>query len=271
MIATTRIQMKHPALLFGLLFLWVLQPTLDVTAQSQGDRAVQFNSLEPKVQQEGIVNVIVVVDASSGKRASTQQRLERISLNQVQSYVNFPLAALQVDEAGLEALQQDPDIIGIQEDVAVPPSLAESTVLIGGNSAWSAGYTGDGQTIAILDSGFDLDHKFLQANIVAEACFSRNVSGTSSSLCPNGQDSQTGTGSSIACDPNTVGHGCLHGTGVAGVAAGKDDGTVGFDGVAPDAKLITINVFSDHGSGNVLSWSSDYIAGLDHVYSLRNT
>lgn len=271
MIATNRIQMKRPALVLGLLVLWVLQPTLDATAQSQDDRAVQFNSLEPKVQQEGMVNVIVVVDASSGKRASTRQRLERISLNQVQSYVNFPLAALQVDGAGLEALQQDPDIIGIQEDVAVPPSLAESTVLIGANTAWSSGYTGDGQTIAILDSGFDLDHKFLQANIVAEACFSRNVNGTSTSLCPNGQDSQTGTGSSIACDPDTIGHGCLHGTGVAGVAAGKDDGTVGFDGVAPDAKLITINVFSDHGSGNVLSWSSDYIAGLDHVYSLRNT
>lgn len=269
--ATTRIRMKHHLQLLGILLLWAIQPAVSALAQAQDDRAVQFSSLEPKVQQEGVVNVIVVVDASSGKRTSTQQRLESISLNQVQTYTNFPLAALQVDDAGLEALQQDPDIIGIQEDVAVPPSLAQSTVLIGANTAWSAGYTGAGQTIAILDSGFDLDHKFLEANIVAEACFSRNVSGTSTSLCPNGQNSQIGTGSSVACDPDTVGHGCLHGTGVAGVAAGKDDGTVGFDGVAPDAKLITINVFSDHGSGNVLSWSSDYIAGLDHVYSLRNT
>lgn len=238
---------------------------------AQGDRTSQFGLLEPRVQEEGSLNVIVVVSESSGKQGALLQKLESISLSAVQSYDNFPLMALQVNESGLETLESDPSILGIQEDVAVPPSLSESTVLIDADDAWNAGYTGDGVAVAILDSGYDLDHKFIQNQIVAEACFSRNVTGVSTSLCPNGTDSQTGTGSSAACDPSTVGSGCRHGTGVAGVAAGKDDGTVGFDGVAPDADIIAINVFSDHGNGDVLSWSSDYIAGLDYVYSLRNT
>lgn len=261
--------MTYASRLFTLLVFLCAFGILDAYAQE--DRAVQFSLLEPRVEAEGALNVIVVVNESSGKNGSMQGKLEALSLRAVQTYDNFPLMALQVDAAGLEALESDEEILGIQEDIAVPPYLSESTVLIGANDAWSAGYTGDGVVIAILDSGYDLTHKFIENQIIAEACFSKNVNGVSTSNCPNGADSQTGAGSSAACDPVAVGSGCLHGTGVAGVAAGKDDGTVGFDGVAPDADIIAINVFSDHGNGNVLSWSSDYIAGLDHVYSLRNT
>ena len=34
----------------------------------------------------------------------------------------IPHAAVEVDEAGLRDLMSNPDVIGIQEDVAVPPA-----------------------------------------------------------------------------------------------------------------------------------------------------
>jgi len=70
---------------------------------------------------------------------------------------------------------------------------------------------------------------------------------------------------------------CIHGTHVAGIAAGK--GT-SFSGVARDASLISVQVFSafyssdDCGSSPVpcaLSFTSDQILGLERVYALRTT
>ena len=237
---------------------------------TEEERAEQFNIVEAVASTEGQVNVIVLVSEAAGKNNALEQSIARIARGSVQTYSNFPLMALQVDEEGLAALEQNDDVLGIEEDIPHAPTLSESTSLIGANDAWTSGYTGDGITVAILDTGSHLQHDFIKDKIVAEACYSKNVSGTSTSLCPNSQDSQTGSGSSEACDANTLGTACNHGTGVAGVAVGKKYGAVTFDGVAPDADFISINVFSNH-SGSVLAWSSDYIAGLDYVYSLRNT
>src|SRR5690606_22167174 len=71
--------------------------------------------------------------------------------------------------------------------------------------------------------------------VVEEACFSSN-SATSTSLCPNGSNFQVGPGA--AAPTRCIGaNGCEHGTHVAGIAAGSP-------GVAPDANIIAIQVFS---------------------------
>ena len=237
---------------------------------TEDERDAQFGALEAKVEQEGTVRVITLVRASGSKRATLTEELATISTSRIQTYENFPMVAMEVDEAGLDALEKNQNILGIEEDIPHAPTLSESTTLIGANTAWSQGYTGSGQTIAILDTGSHLSHDFIKDKIVGEGCYSKNVTNTSVSLCPSGADSQTGPGTSAACDASVLGSACNHGTGVAGVAAGKRFGAVNFDGVAPDANIISINVFMNYG-GSVLSWSSDQIAGLDLVYSLRNT
>jgi len=202
-------------------------------------------------------------------------RLKKHGAVRVRQYANLPLLALNVTPEQLQDLLDNPDVLDVQEDVPVPPSLASSIPLIGADNAWAAGYTGSGWTIAILDTGVDSSHPFLSGKVVAEACFSGGGS-TTNSLCPNGQTSQIGIGAGTNCPTNI--EGCSHGTHVAGIAAGNGSS---FSGVAKDANLIAVQIFTEFsgqtycGGGDpgpcALSWTSDQLSALDWVYSQRGS
>jgi subtilisin family serine protease len=168
--------------------------------------------------------------------------------------------------------------VSITEDKLRKPSLAESTALIGATSAWASGYAGVGQVVAILDTGVDKTHPFLSGKVVSEACYSTtDALYGSSSVCPGGAAESTATDSGVNCDLTI--DGCDHGTHVAGIAAGKDPGGLGFSGVAREANLIAIQIFSRFDSTTycggstpcALSWDSDILKGLERVYALSGT
>jgi subtilisin family serine protease len=107
------------------------------------------------------------------------------------------------------------------------------------------GYAGAGTSVAILDTGVLKTHPFLAGRVIAEACFSTTDSGYgSTSLCPGGATSVIAPNSAMPC-PVTV-RSCNHGTHVAGIVAGNRLTINGVDisGVAPDAKLISIQIYS---------------------------
>jgi subtilisin family serine protease len=155
--------------------------------------------------------------------------------------------------------------------------LAESAPLVQAPDIWALGGRGAGQAVAILDTGVDAAHPFLAGRVVAEACFSsRSTAIGAQSVCPNGETRQIGAGSGRPCNVE----GCEHGTHVAGIAAGRSER---FSGVAPDAEIIAVQVFSqfvdrargptpcrDSGQASpcIASFTSDQIRGLDHVLSL---
>ena len=74
---------------------------------------------------------------------------------------------------------------------------------------------------------------------------------------------QRQSGSGLPCNLDK----CDHGTHVAGIAAGS--GT-SFAGVAKDADIIAIQVFTGFGSA-LGSYTADQISGLERVYALRST
>ncbi|MEM7342837.1 MAG: S8 family peptidase [Chloroflexota bacterium] len=90
--------------------------------------------------------------------------------------------------------------------------------------AWSYNTGGDEIIIAILDTGIDLDHPDLQANIVNGATF---IPGTSTPDDDHG-----------------------HGTHVAGIAAAIGNNNLGIAGVSWRAKLMPVKVLSASGSGS---------------------
>jgi subtilisin len=253
--------------------------------------------IERALQEKGTVRVIVRLtppkDLAGGfalegtlkdKAAVAQQRavilqlqdkvLTRVSRGHAAAAKRFefiPFMALEVDTAEFQALTSSPEIDYIEEDIPVPPTLIQSVPLIGGDNGAFDGYTGSGQTVAILDTGVDKTHPFLTGKVVAEACFSTtDVLNQSTAVCASGS---TAPGAGLNC--STSYYGCDHGTHVAGIAAGKN---ASFSGVAKDATIIAVQVFSQFPASVcgteaacVMSWTSDQIAGLQHIYSLRNT
>jgi subtilisin family serine protease len=251
-------------------------------------RASQFGSVRVIVgfdagfQPEGQLNSAARIENQRMAIDITQDvvlnSLAAHDVRNVKRFSTIPYMALEVDEAALEALWMDPDIISIQEDIPVPPTLAQSAALINADAAWGEGYDGTGVVVAILDTGVDKTHEFLDSGkVVSEACFSSNDGNYgSTTVCPNGLEEQVGPGAGVNCDAGT--YGCDHGTHVAGIAAGYGS-SLEFDGVARGADIIAIQVFSEFtdpyfcGSKDscVLSWTSDQIKGLERVYELRDT
>ena len=129
--------------------------------------------------------------------------------------------------------------------------------------ASSAGRQIRGEGLRIKSGMADKTHPFLTGKVVSEACYSTNSSG-SSSLCPGGVSASTSSGSAMPC---TGVVGCDHGTHVAGIAAGK---SASFSGVAKDANLIAMQVFSRTGT-SIGAYSSDVVKALERVYVLRGT
>ena len=193
-----------------------------------------------------------------------------------------PGFVIDVDAAELEALASDPLVKTINIDHARPPTLLQSLPLIGQPTAYSNGATGAGWAVAVLDTGVQSNHEFLSGKVVAEACFSNAAGGGGGvSLCPNGQNSQTGTGAANSTTANCINNTtnlCQHGTHVSGIAAGLNTNPqsgVPTNGVARDGKIFAVQIFTRYndttncGSSTppcVLSWDSDQVSALDYVY-----
>ena len=236
-----------------------------------------------KARQHNLLRVIVELDlpvALSKKSLDPkQQKLRRYAIKTVQHklldklhkkkalkkrlFRHIPFLSLEVSHSELKDLDTFALVLSVYEDYKFHPTLDISIPLIAADVTQSSGWGGQGQVIAILDTGVEKTHDFLQAKVIEEACFSINGN------CPNSSSLQIGSGSGIPCNYSGS---CDHGTHVAGIAAGK--GTL-FNGVAPEASLIAIQVFSletGDACGDVsscaLAYTSDIISGMEHVISL---
>lgn len=274
----------------------VMQTIPEVVALAS-QRPAHFDSLRSVVQKHGRVPVIIQFDSFDiplPQLSEDEQSLRMIhiqdrgaqvlgelagqgEISNVKRFQYSPHLAVTVNENALLGLENNPNIMDVVEDSVAKPTLGETIQLLRlGSAAWNMGDTGTGLSVAILDSGVDSAHPFLSGKIVSEACYSTtNSAYGSTSLCPGGTNS-TASGSGINCLGIS---GCEHGTHVAGIAAGKDyAGGQGFNGVAPDAKLIAIQVFSRFDNATycgsstpcILSFTSDQMLALERVYALRS-
>lgn len=208
-------------------------------------------------------------------RGKVLAKLSADSVAAAKRYDSLPFIALSVGAGDLEALANMPEVTDIREDRLNKPTLSESVPLINADDNWSAGYGGTGWAVAVLDTGVAKSHPFLSGKIAAEACFSTSDSREgATSVCPGGVQQSTAEGSGVNCALSI--EGCDHGTHVAGIAAGAG---ATFSGVAKDAKIIAIQVFtkiedaSFCGSAQPCAgnYDSDTIKALQHVYSLKDS
>jgi hypothetical protein len=185
----------------------------------------------------------------------------------------IPFVSIFVNASQASRLLADPQAVSITEDVPSRPSLVDSVPLIKAPQVWAKGVTGSPYSLAIIDTGVDKTHFSLSGSVVSEACYSTHTPPSRTSLCPGRVLASTALDSGLHCSAAV--RGCDHGTHVASIAAG-DGGSV--RGVAPDASIIAIQVFTRHnteaacGKGAApcaLYYATNAISGMERAYVLR--
>ncbi|SDI57842.1 S8 family serine peptidase [Natribacillus halophilus] len=129
----------------------------------------------------------------------------------------------------------------IQED-EMDPQMLDSGPFIGADEAWDLGYTGEGSTVAVIDTGVDYTHPDLEHAFGDYKGYDFVDDTDDPQETPPGDPRGTETN---------------HGTHVAGTVA-ADGLTVG---IAPDADLLAYRVLGPGGTGS----NVDVIAGIEQA------
>jgi subtilisin family serine protease len=186
---------------------------------------------EARLQAAGASNIrvlapigVAIVDSDDpafAQRAGRIAGLQSVTEDVTLQWVNPPSPADQS--------------VSIADAVANPPNTGDDDFFfdlqwghdaVNAPEAWAAGARGQGVTVAVLDTGFDLTHPDLAPNI--DLADSQN-------FIP---------GESLQWNGDIF----SHGTHTAGTVAAADNG-FGTIGIAPEARLMLVKVLSDSGSG----------------------
>ncbi|MEW8971457.1 MAG: S8 family serine peptidase, partial [Mesobacillus sp.] len=152
---------------------------------------------------------------------------------EVNTFSALPMVAVK-GKVGLvnELLLSASNILSIYTNDELEYFLRDSRALIGAEAVWNdLGYTGEGVTVAVIDSGIDATHPDLQygEKVIQNVKFVvGDLFGNEPLYLENQLNTDTTSG---------------HGTHVAGTIAGSGTSSDGlYKGVAPDAKLVGLGV-----------------------------
>jgi subtilisin family serine protease len=202
----------------------------------------------PAAQVQGVGHEDVLIGFKKFPGKSEKALVERAGGKIKYTYHLIPVIAASVPSVAIKGLRHNPNVTYVEEDSDIfldgewtVDELADSWGVnrIDAELAWNKGNKGAGVHVAIIDTGIDMDHPDLFANIAGGVNFVPGK-GKGSSVASNAWDDDNG-----------------HGTHCAGIVAADDNG-FGVVGVAPDARLYGVKVLDNRGRGK----ASDFIAGL---------
>lgn len=193
---------------------------------------------------------MVMAAVTPGTEDAQSQRALSYGMREAEPLRNLHLLSLRGTlEQILRYTAGNPDLKEIFEEhlvIAGNPAKTEDNVqktvtlwghveeLTSVSAAHDLGFTGKGTTVAVIDTGLDPDHPEFGGRVIGERCY-----GT------DGSDEEmifhSPCVSEDSADPkNTINHlaSFNHGMHTTGIAAGKG-------GIAPDANIVAIQVFTD--------------------------
>ena len=211
----------------------------------------------PTAQADAAMNAAAHAIQNGFLRSPSIKSMVGKDIKNVSKFDFIPFMAMKVNSKGLKALAKNPNVVSIEEDIVVRPALWQSAPAVKQTPyPWSyPSYSGNGQIVAIVDTGVDKFHPMFWNKVISEACF---LSGPGPQ-CPNGGPVCIGAG----CAPDEY----YHGTHVAGVAAGHYIPSQNLGGIAHKADIFAIKVLNTYAFGRF----SDITKALLHVYASRNS
>ena len=176
----------------------------------------------------------------------------------------LPMVVATVNPDQLRAIMASGMAASTSPERILQPDLAQSVPLINAPQLWGSTGTnkGQGQIVVVLDTGVMASHSFLAGRQDSAACFSSNIpSYNVTSICPGSATFSTASGAGAPC---TISSGCWHGTHVAGIAVGAQNASAAYNGVAPAAKYISVQIYSNY-NGALAGISTDLLSALQWV------
>ncbi len=218
------------------------------------------DDLREAIRARGEARVIVTLlpertPALSRYRRSPRQRVEEVlrsvpaqEIRDPRPLSAAPVFAARITGRGLAALLADPRVSRLDLDGEIRGADAGSAAQIQSDRVRQLGYSGEGVTVAVLDTGTDLfENPDLDPLVIGEECFCSNGGG----CCPDGTSRQSGPGSARGLG--------AHGPGILGILASQ--GAIAPEGIAPGTRVLMLRVLDDSAAGTFF----DVLAALDWI------
>lgn len=261
--------------------------------ESLKDSGPEVVQSEEEISPDEEVTAIIVLEKKISPLARFQQKsiqneisknvLDGEKLEVLHSYTTVENGFAAVVPYGkLEEIRQLP---GVAAAYAAPvfkvaPDMPTTMTELGGLENTS-GYQGEGMVIAIVDSGLEISHPLFTQAPTTPALMKKDIENILASKNLKAEEKKSGITASqvyktakvpFAFDyadndldvaPNGAGD---HGTHVAGIAAANAGVVADVVGVAPQAQILAMKVFSSSGS-NGATWA-DILAAADDAVAL---
>lgn len=189
----------------------------------------------------------VLVRVAEGQANAAADRMRELGMDPVYAFDRINTVSAKGTAEQFKTLLAEESILSIDEDAITFANALEPTSPLEGqaetishfSAAYDMGLSGEGTAVAIIDCGVFPDHEQFEDRIKYGACFTQpdgEEDGlTTIASCANGEAEDLTSGWINEERVKVINY--IHGTHVAGIAAGKD-------GVAPKADIIAVNVFT---------------------------
>lgn len=148
--------------------LFVMVTSGSVSAQESGVKVdEQLRNTLSGVKDTVVLEAVVTYEEEP--RAQELELLKKLGLT-TKEYSELPIVGVKGTALQLENLLSSPtEALSIYENKSLEYKMKDSRKLIGAESVWKdLGYTGEGTTVAVIDSGIDATHPDLWTRDIIE-------------------------------------------------------------------------------------------------------
>ncbi|HXN47601.1 MAG TPA: S8 family serine peptidase, partial [Bryobacteraceae bacterium] len=246
------------------------QPQREIFQRAESANALYREVAESRQSREAAEAVVrrtrrqafqAIEQAIGPEQDALEGRLKGLGATRISRYLGINMLAAEIPATEIAALEADPAVARVSAVEKVYPQLATSVPALGAPAFWNAGYTGQGESVGVLDTGVRTNHPAFAGVPIVSQVFLTNGS----------------TDPCFADDASSAEDQFGHGTHVAGIVASQGSaGWTNYQGVAKGIGTLynlkvgyVMTVSNSCGSQGAQGDQRDILAAVD--WAVRNT